>query len=210
MKMMMIRNRVKTLLWLLVLLMAVFAIFKIADTYAIFETNASATVSQQTGKWVIKLNGTDISGGVVENFTINDFVYTENINVADNVIAPGRNGYFDIVVDPTGTDVAVRYDIKIDLVSGTFPDNISFAIQDLSGQASIKTAVDTYSGVIGLTGIQAGQLVTLRVNITWNNDATNNHDASDTTLGKDKTSKISIPVEVKVIQYLGEVITPYE
>jgi hypothetical protein len=70
--------------------------------------------------------------------------------------------------------------------------------------------VDTYSGVIGLTGIQAGQLVTLRVNITWNNDATNNHDASDTTLGKDKTSKISIPVEVKVIQYLGEVITPYE
>lgn len=190
--------------------MAVFAIFKIADTYAIFETNASATVSQQTGKWVIKLNGTDISGGVVENFTINDFVYTENINVADNVIAPGRNGYFDIVVDPTGTDVAVRYDIKIDLVSGTFPDNISFAIQDLSGQASIKTAVDTYSGVIGLTGIQAGQLVTLRVNITWNNDATNNHDASDTTLGKDKTSKISIPVEVKVIQYLGEVITPYE
>src|SRR5574344_1320916 len=85
MKMMMIRNRVKTLLWLLVLLMAVFAIFKIADTYAIFETNASATVSQPTGKWGIKLNGTDISGGVVENFTINDFVYTENINVADNV-----------------------------------------------------------------------------------------------------------------------------
>jgi hypothetical protein len=193
--------------WLIFLLSLTILAITLSSTYALLETNGHAEVTEDVGKWVIKLNGTDISQGVASDFTINNFIYTDNSNVADNVIAPGRNGYFDITVDPTGTDVAVRYDITISLTAGTYPDNISFSIEDLTNGNAIKTSPDTYSGVITLDDIKSSKTITIRVNITWTDNE--NYDVSDATLGTNKDSKISIPVTVDVKQYLGETITPY-
>jgi hypothetical protein len=193
--------------WLFFLVSLTILVISLTSTYALLETNGHAEVTEDVGKWIIKLNGTDISQGIASDFTINDFVYTSNANVADNVIAPGRNGYFDITVDPTGTNVAVRYDITISLTAGTYPDNIAFNIEDLTNGNAVKTSADTYSGVISLDDIKNSKTITIRVNIVWTDNE--NYDTTDSTLGTNKDSKISVPVTVNVKQYLGETITPY-
>ena len=200
------KSSVKRYLFLLVIFGVLVTSYMIVDTYALFETNGTGVVSEDVGKWIIKLNNTDISGGVSEDFTINNFIYTDNSNVENGFIAPGRNGYFDIVVDAKGTDVAVRYDISVDFTQNSYPDNISFRVENLSGGDAILSDVSTYSGVISLNSINTG-LVTIRVHIEWIEDGL--HDLTDSELLSGESASISIPVNVKVLQYLGEEITPY-
>src|SRR5574344_841112 len=192
----------KKLFYLLTLGGLCLIILVMTKTYALFETNGTAQITESIGKWQIKLNGADISKSIATDFVINSFVYTDDTNVANDVIAPGRSGYFDITVDPSGTDVAVRYDIVIRLNANTYSGNISFNIDDQTNGNAVKTAADTYSGVIGLNDIAAGKTINLRVNITWLDETV--HDSDDTTLGTTLNSGLEIPVTVMVSQYLGE------
>ena len=186
---------------------ALFAVGTILKTYALLQSTGTGKTSEDVGKWVIKLNGTDISSGIVNDFVIDDVTYTDNSNVANGYIAPGRSGYADITLDPSGTQVSVRYDITIDLASTNYASNIQFSVTDLSGGNAIMTSPNTYSGVISLAGISAGNTITLRININWLNDV--NYNTNDTDLGTVKDNALTIPVTVRVVQYLGETITPY-
>ena len=40
-------------------------------------------------------------------------VYIENEHMKEGVIAPGREGYFDLVIDSSNTEVSFRYDISV-------------------------------------------------------------------------------------------------
>ena len=37
-------------------------------------------------------------------------------NVLEGKVAPGMDGYFDIVIDPKNTDVSIRYDLIYDII----------------------------------------------------------------------------------------------
>ncbi|HQC84151.1 MAG TPA: hypothetical protein PLB45_04730 [Bacilli bacterium] len=197
----------KKIFYLFTIMGIILVIALLTNTYALFETNGNATIDQQIGKWEIKLNGTDISKSITEDFVIDNFLYTDSSNVEDGYIAPGRKGYFDITINPTGTNVAVRYDIKISPDTTSYPSNITFQIEDRTNGTAVKTASDTYSGVIPLTSILKGETVTIRVNVNWENNTES--DATDSSLGTKSGSSIEIPVNVIVSQYLGETITPY-
>src|SRR5574344_54947 len=132
-------NNIKSKLWILVLISAIVLIVTIGGTYALFENNGTGATDIRVGKWVIKLNTIDISPGITQTFNINDITYTENTNLANGYIAPGRSGYVDILGDPAGTEVAVRYDITFNCEENNYPENISFSVQDLSGGNAIKT-----------------------------------------------------------------------
>ena len=197
----------KKLLYFSFIAFAIVSLIYLANTYALLETNAKATITENIGKWQIKLNNTDISQGLSNSFNINDLIYTDNANVDDNVIAPGRKGYFDIIIDPTGTDVSIRYDVTLDLSSGDYPSNISFNVANIDDNSTILSNINTYSGVINLSDIKNNKKVTLRITIDWQNIAAN--DASDSSMGTTTNSYINIPATVKVSQYLGETIVPY-
>jgi len=198
----------KRILWYITIAAALFTLYMVAQSYGLFETKGTGSASENVAVWSIKLNNVDISKGVTDNFVINTVTYSTNNNVEDGYIAPGRTGYFDIVVDPSGTQVSVRYDITIDLTSLTYPDDITFSVTNPDGTSATRTAVSTYTGVIDLAQIAAGNTVTLRLTINWANDGT--HDSADSSLGTTPNNKISVPVNVDIKQYLGEEITPYQ
>ena len=198
--------KTKLKLWLLVILFFILSIYLISDSYALFETNSSGEANSEIGKWVIKISDILISDNQKEEFSVDNFVYEENENIADGYIAPGRNGYFDIILDPTGTEVAVRYDLSFDNEQ-SYGDNIKYSVTLLDGTETIKTAPNTYSGTISLKQINQNTKITLRINLTWDNDV--NYNSNDTKLGTTEDNKIRIPVGVSVTQYLGETITPY-
>ena len=199
------KSKIKIVLYICLFISALVLLWFISDTYAVFETNSNGTANIPVGGWVIKLNSVDISSGQTVSFVVNNFNYSENAHIESGKIAPGRSGYFDVVLDPDGTDVSIRYDVTLDL-EGDYEDNITYYVVT-NGQSAIRTGENTYSGVIDLNDIDNGDVATLRIVVEWVNNSS--YDDSDTELGLSNNPSISIPAEINVIQYFGETLVPY-
>lgn len=202
------KKQVKLVLWVLVIVFLCFTFMMFADTLALFEDNASGYADMDVGKWIIKISDVTISDGETQNIVVDSFTYEENEHVESGYIAPGTSAYFDLVFDATECDVAVKYDIAFNFDDIDYSDNISIEVSGTEGNNGvIQTAENTYSGVIDLESIEEGELVTLQVEITWENLQA--YDESDTALGIVPDNKLRVPITVNAVQYLGETITPY-
>ena len=194
----------KRVLLLISLLMLFFTIYLAMDTYALFESNKNYDVSSDIAKFVIKVNGSEAK---TEEFVVDSIAYYENEYVIDNKIAPLVDGYFDIVVDAEDVEVSLRYDIEFDFSSLSIPGLVISSITELGGNTLVLTDKDTYSGVITLADMDSSTVNTVRVSISWQNDEANNEVDSSWGMVADKV--ISIPVNVKLTQYLGEELPVY-
>lgn len=199
-------------IWILsALIMLLITFYQINNTYAKYSTQAEGILEESIGKWVVKVNTTNIATGAdVQNFTINDLTYNSNNYVLSGKIAPGLLGYFDVEIDATESSVAVRYDVLIDFSKLNLSDSIKFTklVRVVDGTESeegiTKTGENTYTGVVSLDDIKAGKTNTLRVYLSWEDDGTGVNDEEDSTLGTTKDVQVEIPVQVKASQYLGE------
>lgn len=194
----------KRVLLLISLLMLFFTIYLTMDTYALFESNKNYDVSSDIAKFVIKVNGSEAK---TEEFVVDSIAYYENEYVIDNKIAPLVDGYFDIVIDAEEVEVSLRYDIEFDFSSLSIPGLVISSITELGGNTLVLTDKDTYSGVITLADMDSSTVNTVRVSISWQNDEANNE--VDSSWGMVANKVISIPVNVKLTQYLGEELSVY-
>lgn len=64
--------------------------------------------------------------GANTTFTIDTLTYPDNEYVVENKLAPASSGYFDIVIDPTGSSVAIRVDVTLDVEDLSILDSIGF------------------------------------------------------------------------------------
>ena len=197
-------NNMKRVLLLISLLMLFFTIYLTIDTYALFESNKNYDVSSDIAKFVIKVNGSEAK---TEEFVVDSIAYYENGYVIENKIAPLVDGYFDIVIDAEEVEVSLRYDIEFDFSSLSIPGLVISSITELGGNTLVLTDKDTYSGVITLADMDSSTVNTVRVSISWQNDEANNEVDSSWGMVADKV--ISIPVNVKLTQYLGEELPVY-
>ena len=204
-------------IWILsALIMLIITLYQINSAYAKYYTEAKGTIEEQIGAWIVKVNGTNIATGTdLQEFTINELTYNSNDYVLEGKIAPGLLGYFDVEIDATEASVAVRYDVSINFEQLDLTDSIYFArlVKVVDGVESTegitKTGESTYTGVVSLDDIQNKKTNTIRVYLGWDDDGTGVNDEADSELGLQKDIQISIPVEVKASQYLGENIEEY-
>lgn len=192
--------------WLLILFIALllFTGYEISNSFALFESENAIVVNSDIGKWQIKVN--DISIKDSTTFSITNVSVEENENVMEDRFAPDTRGYFDIVIDPNDTEVAIRYDLSYrdDMVV-----NSKISITEVSvveGTNVIQTGPKAYSGVINLDQIEAGENIVIRFYVEWLNDEGNNE--VDSLYGKGE-AQIEIPIEILFTQYLGEDIEEY-
>lgn len=195
---------------ILTLIMLIITLLKIGDTYAKYFSKATtSTLSQEVGKWVIKINEMDIyseTGETVE-FEVNNLDNFSNVNATPDKISPASTGYVDIEIDPTGTDVAVRYDVEIDL-TGVSNLAIEARLEMAFGENTlVRTAENTYTGIISLADVQEGSTTILRCYVVWENDETQNE--QDSEVGAVFGQEINLSAKVTATQYLGETITEY-
>lgn len=204
-------------IWILSsLIMLIITLYQINSAYAKYYTEAEGMVEETIGAWIVKVNGTNIATGTdIQEFTINELTYNSNDYVLEGKIAPGLLGYFDVEIDATEASVAVRYDVSINFDQLDLTDSIYFArlVKVVDGVESTdgitKTDESTYTGVVSLDDIQNKKTNTIRVYLGWDDDGTGVNDEADSELGLQKDIQISIPVEVKASQYLGETIDEY-
>ncbi len=200
-------NKLRIILWLIVIILILITYTIFSKTLALFESNATGEANNDIGKWIIKINNNLISSGQTEDIVINNFVYDTVSTVESGYIAPGSSAYFDLVFDATDCDVAVRYDITFNFDSMSYSDNISMSVEELGSNDTVLTDESTYSGIIDLSSIESGTLVTIRVHVTWND--IEDYDEDDTALGTEYGSKLTVPISVHAEQYLGETLVPY-
>ena len=198
--------------WIIIgIAMLLFTSYKILDTYAKYVSRAEAQVEKESGAWVIKVNDTDISNSNEETtFNISNIIYQNNEFVAENKMAPSSNGYFDIIIDPSNSSVAVRFDVTLDVQQLNIIDSIRFtnAYRIINGEESsdgiVQTGENTYSGVINLNDVKNKVASTMRFYIGWDEKETEEGDLQDSELGSVIDLSTDLPVRVTVSQYLGE------
>ena len=202
---------------LISLIMIFFMIYQVTQSYAKYTSQGIANVQQQAGAWVIEINDSDISSrNSTREFQINSLTYTSNQYVLANKIAPSTSGYFEIVIDPSGSSVAVRYDVTLDLTELDDVDAINFdsaytVVNGVETAGVVRTGEYTYSGTISLSDVIANNTTTARFYIAWEDDGTGQNDAEDSRLGVSREIQdLELPITVVVSQYTGETLTPYE
>lgn len=193
---------------ILTLIMLIITILKIGDTYSKYFTRANTdTLSQDVADWVIKINGVDaVTGGDFE-IPIGSFENVTNPYAVTDKISPSSQGYVDFKIDPTGTEVAVRYDIEILLTGDVTEYGIQARLEMTSGEQLIRTAENTYSGTISLADVLQGKQTSIRCYIEWPNNELNNE--KDSELGSMLGANLSLDVSLTASQYTGEEIVPY-
>ena len=171
------------LVCLCIILLLIYGIVRI---YALFHSELYAKVQLKNGTWNILVNSTDITKGTDVKFIIDNIQIQENEHVKPGKLAPGLIGNFKISINPTDTDVSVRYDINLDKEKLT-NDNMQIKSikETLLGNELVQVAENTYAGVITVEEIKAQKMNEVTVEIEWAENDDNNE--QDVNLGDRKS-----------------------
>ncbi len=195
--------------------MIIISTYQMINIYALYKSEVSADGKLILGIWNIQLNENDIRNGQFETAYIG-IKNNYNDHTEEGTIAPGGEGYFEIQIDPSGTDVSIIYTIDLDMEFET--DNIKPAIAiksienyyyDQQGERVEDDMVESIvednliKGIITLQAINNQYVNKIRVNIKWENDENSNE--NDTILGSNQIGLI-VRTNVEAKQYIGETL----
>ena len=201
-------NKNKKVLIIIVLLIIIFIIliYAILSTFATFRSEFTVDMKIDNATWKILVNSTDISSNAVKEFVIDDIEIDESQGVEPGKLAPGLKGNFNILIDPTETDVSIMYEIKFDTTDINATNiRIDSVKETMAGNTLIKSDSNTYVGIISLDDIKNNLTNNIQVTLFWCDDGN-----EDINIGSIPNHKINIPVQVKVSQYLGEEIQEFK
>ena len=206
----------KKLLTILVLIMLIITFFQIANMYALYKEQLQSDYTSLLGIWAIKVNGIDISSGgqnLTFTMTEDNLQYMNSANVKDGKIAPGRQACFEIIIDPTNTDVSILYTLNIKLSEITEAQMNLVKVENYfqkDGETeqvtneAIYTGQESHEAVIPIGTINEKYLNHIKLYFEWVDAEENN--GTDSVIGATENAKISVPLEINLKQYTGEVI----
>ena len=177
-------------IWLLSLFAFLLLCTYIVDTYGLFETNGDATSEFSIGRWVILLNGSDIT--INRELTLRNFSYIGNQHIQSGYFAPGGTGTLDMIIDASDTDVALEYSITFDTTELADHPNMILTITNTDTNQVVQGG--TYTGTMLLTDDRE---ISLQLAIAWQNDPS--YDENDSVLIDEP---ISIGVDIEFRQLL--------
>lgn len=194
----------KKILFCFSCLFLILSLLVIKSTYAKYITSASGDANIDIARWKILVNNQD----VVENKELTSVItpiFEGNDNIASNVIAPTAEGYFDIIIDASNTDVSLRYEV-------TTSDNENSAVADLeiSGYTiddGERQAIVSDDGQIKIENDilynSTDKDIRLRVYLKWNDDDAMGavmDNTADTNATKTEGNMAKVNVNLKFIQ----------
>lgn len=199
------KNKKKSLIAILFIILVIILIYTIITTYATFRSEFTGDMKIDNATWRILVNNTDISSNAVKQFTIDNINVDESQGVEQGKLAPGLKGNFNILIDPTDTDVSIKYELKINTTNINSTNiKIESVVETLHGNTLINTDTNTYTGIIKLNDIKNKVTNNIQVTLAWDDNG-----KDDINVGEIPNNKINIPVELRVRQYLGEELQEY-
>lgn len=165
-------------------------LFFIQDSFAKYLTSASETANMNIARWKIIVNNKDIRDNSSSS-TIISPVFLGNDNVASDIIAPGSEGYFDLIIDANAADVSFKY--KIDITTDE-----NSAVKDI---IAVKYKINNEEEILFTGGNQTIEksvlhsdntdVINIRVYIKWNDgDGSEMDNSADTAATQNKVGAI--------------------
>lgn len=165
-------------------------LFFIQDSFAKYLTSASETANMNIARWKIIVNNKDIRDNSSSSAIISP-VFSGNDNVASDIIAPGSEGYFDLIIDANAADVSFKY--KIDITTDE-----NSAVKDI---IAVKYKINNGEEILFTGGNQTIEksvlhsdntdVINIRVYIKWNDgDGSEMDNIADTAATQNKVGAI--------------------
>ena len=167
-------KRNKLILLLCLVIMIFLSIFCIKDTYAKYITTTTGDADISVARWKILVNNKDITSEKEISNVISP-VFAGNDDIAPSVIAPTAEGYFDLIIDASDTDVSLKYEI-------TTSDNKDSVVRDLvisgySLNVGDRQDINNSNNQFKIEGTilynSTNKKIKLRVHLKWNDDEGN-------------------------------------
>lgn len=177
------------------------SIFFIVDIYAKYVASTSQITNIPIARWNIKVNNTSIKNNETLSSLITP-VFSGSEHIASNIIAPTAEGYFDLDLDCSESDVSFSYDISISADSESAVSDIIITGYSIDGSSEItKFEGDTTNlsdTILYNSGITSRSI---RVFFTWDDSDTATMDnASDTAATLDTSSGALLKVTLTFSQ----------
>lgn len=162
-----------------------------SNTYSRYVADVDSNIDLLFAKWQILVNENDITNNTTTSINITP-VMEENVNVAENTVAPSSKGYFDIDIDPSNAGVSFDYSIKLNVEDENMPDLMisKYAILDKDyneGDQITTTTIlnNTIDGTVDYNAT-AHEPFTVRVFFEWYEGANEKmDDEADTNIGRE-------------------------
>lgn len=176
-------------------------VFSIQRTYAKYFEKVNTTYATNIKRWVINLNNTDIHGKSQELSTIMQPTFRENAHMNNNdTLVPGREGYFEFVIDYSKVDLAFKYEFDIEQLNtkttedgdvNNFLEDFEIYGYSIVGQdvdtgeeTETITTLETVNDVSALTQIidptvETDKTRTIRILFRWNDSNADTADANN-------------------------------
>lgn len=150
----------------------------IQSTYAKYRKKVEQGVQLSLARWNIVLNNQSIAGKTSVSSDVVPY-FEANEHMAENVLAPGATGYFDIEIDASDVDVSFSYLLNI-VQNEQYPDIIAYGYSlDTTSNQILDIPEDGITGNI----VHNTPLTKLRIYIKWDDSSENVMDnATDTAL----------------------------
>ena len=160
--------------------------------YSKYTSTLTGNGTSTVAKWSFKVNE--------QTQTIPDINLGETMdahsNVVDKKLAPGTSGHFDLILDGSGSEVAIDYNIKLAITQK--PTNLKFYLDD-----KYQTPISETDGTLNIAGSIALEDVNtpLTKTIYWQwpyetGNTSNEIDKNDETDTKDSGKNVTMTITV--------------
>ena len=187
----------KKIIFFIALISLFYCVNLMQDTYAKYVSSATENAELTIARWSILINNQDVVNESNFTDTISP-VFNGTTNIRSDVIAPTAQGYFELILDGTNTDVSFQYTIGIDTTDCEVQD-LKIVSYEVGGQ----TYTFSGSNVVGnMLLTDASRSKTIRFNVEWDdNAATQTMDnAADTAASAEESASFSVNVNLIQLQ----------
>lgn len=181
-------KKIKFIFYFVLIFICLF--YLVQSSYAKYKKDIDGDLKSSIAKWNIKVNDELITNKskLTNNITP---IFEGDEYVKDNVIAPGVEGYYDIIIESSVSNYPFTYQINSNV-------STSSDVKDLITTKYIinpdtDNIENTYSKENGITGtFTQNGIVKIRVFIKWN-------DIIDTTMDNQKDTEVAIDSNSKAL-----------
>lgn len=157
----------KKRLILLVVLSIILCLFFVQESLAKYITAADETANISIARWKILVNDEDIRDENTVNTVINP-VFLGNDNIAENIIAPTSEGYFDLIIDAREADVSFKYKISMSVNQNSSVKDLVATKYVVNGGESITMDINNQTIENTVLYGNNNSTINIRVYIVWN------------------------------------------
>lgn len=194
----------KTIWYIIILCSLAFLYFGAKGTYTAYESLINKDMDNRVAPIHLRINGEEIGAdSVLDNRIILDNITWTSSHTRAGKLSPGSTGTFEFELDPTGSEVAILYQIQL-IDKEVDPDKIVTFQNVTSDRTLVRTAIDTYSGIITLSNIEAEQKTHISIDFIFDDTEDIEGITEDNQVYED-----FFEIHFTAFQYKGEQLVAY-